>query len=90
MLGQSSERGVALQHVVIGITDSRQLVEMVHEQHTVKVVGLGRLCLLDQGREDAFGADIGVGEVRDLVAEASHAPTVRGSGGNAKGAPTGG
>ena len=60
----------------MGLADAGQLVEMVHQQNAIEVVVFGGLGLGNNGVKDAFGSHIGVGEVRNLIAESSHGAPV--------------
>ncbi len=72
LAGQGGEEAVALEHVRVRVAQVRQLVEVVHHQHRVEAGGVGLTGLRRDGVEQLGGADAGVGEVRDLVAEAGH------------------
>lgn len=69
---QSTEQCVGLEHEVLGITQHRQLVEVVHHEHRVETRGVGLDRLTGHGVEDGGGVTIGIGEVGDLVAEPGH------------------
>ena len=74
--GQRAERGVGLEHRLVGRPDAGQLVEVVHHQHGVETGGLGLAGLRDHRREQ-LGDRAAVAEVRDLVADANtHAHTL--------------
>ena len=70
MLRKRSQHRVALEHLGIGITDTGQLVEVIHHEETIEAGRFGRLRLVDDLIEDVPAS--GVGEVRDLVAELGH------------------
>ena len=72
VLGECREQGVALDHRVVGLTEHRQLIEVVHHEDGVETGVLGFLRLRDHGGEQLVCGDAGVGEVRDLVTESSH------------------
>ena len=54
----------------------RQLVEVVHQQDRVEAGTVSGLRLGRDGVEQLGWVDAGIGEVRDLVAEAGHGPIV--------------
>ena len=70
MLRKRSQHRVALEHLGVGITDTGQLVEVIHHEEPVEAGRFGRLGLGDDLDEDVPAS--GVGEVRDLVAELGH------------------
>ena len=69
---ERAEQRVTLKHVRFGITEHRQLIEVIHHHHRVEATAVGGLRLRGNLVEQASGVDAGVGEVRDLVAETSH------------------
>ncbi len=66
--GQGAQRGVGLEHRLVGRAESGQLVEVVHHEDGVEACRLGLLRLRDDGGEELGDAGA-VGEVRDLEAE---------------------
>lgn len=75
MLGKGRQHAVALEHWLVRCSETRQLIEVVHNEHSVEPGGLCRFGLRrDVGKDVGLG-HIGVGEVRDLIAESGHAGT---------------
>ena len=68
----AAKQRVALQHVLVGRSQHRQLVEVVHHEHGVEPGRVGLPGLLGHDVEQRVGADARIGEVGDLVAEAGH------------------
>ena len=73
VLGQRGQHRVALEHRLVWGADPGKLVEVVHHEDPIEAGGLGCLGLRHDVLEDVGAVDAWVGEVRDLVAESSHA-----------------
>ncbi len=72
VLGECGEHRVALEHRLVGGSEHRQLIEVVHHEHAIEAGRLGRLGLVDNRAEQLGRGDAGIGEVGDLVAEPGH------------------
>ncbi|SKY21620.1 Uncharacterised protein [Mycobacteroides abscessus subsp. abscessus] len=87
VLGECGEQCVALDHRLVRGAEDGQLVEVVHHQNGVEPGVLRFDGLRGDGGEELVGCCVGVGEVRDLVAECRHlvdATPNRRSGGRAR------
>ena len=65
---QRAERRVGLEHLLFGISQHRQLPEVVHHPHRVEARILGGLGLRGDPIEDVGRSRTGVGEQGDLEA----------------------
>ncbi len=74
LAGERRQQRVTLEHELIRIAEHRELVEVVHHQHRVEAGGVGFLRLVGNSVEEIGGADAGIREVGDLVAETGHGP----------------
>jgi hypothetical protein len=72
VLRQGRQQRVALEHLVLGWPEHRQLVEVVHHHDRVEAAGIGLARLPRDGAEEIDRQDVGIGEVRDLIAEFGH------------------
>lgn len=57
---ERSEQHLARKHVLIGVVDLRELVEVVHHQHGVESTRVGLACLLCDSVEQFGKADAGI------------------------------
>ena len=68
--GQRAQRGVGLQHRLVGSAQHRQLVEVVHHEDRVETGRFGLLGLGDDGGEELLHPGA-VGEIGNLQTESN-------------------
>ena len=71
--GQGAQRGIGLEHRLVGRAESGKLIEVVHHEDRVETCRLGLLCLGDDSGEE-FGDAGAVREARDLETKLDRHP----------------
>ena len=72
VLREGGKRGVALKHVLRRLAEHRQLVEVIHHHDGVEARSVCSRGLLGNCIKKFCWSNAGIGEVRNLVANASH------------------